>query len=651
MKIKHYIICFLLILFSTISFAQPKIKYTTKSKDAIKKYETATKYFDARQNSDAERELHAAIKLDEKFVEAHMLLGDVYTDSHFFDQAINEYKRAIEINQYFFPKNYFLLAKNELFIGLYQDAKGHFEEYLKIDDVDVANQFRVNKFIKQCDFGIYQLAHSIPFEPKNLGPNINSKYSEYFPAVTADDSILLFTRNVFDSLNPKRSQEDFYMSYRDTVAWKKSFNIGPPVNTEMNEGAPAYSPDGQFIIFTACEKYGEYGNGRTGYGSCDFFITYRTGNTWTVPENMGVPINTNAWETQPSVSSDGKTLYFIRKYKGNQEQSDIWTSTRDDNWKWSVPVKLNNKVNSDMREESVFIHPDNQTLYFSSEGHLGMGGFDIFMSRRDSSGDWGEPINLGYPINTCGNENSILLNANGDLAYFASDRKGGYGRLDLYSFEVYEKIRPIAVNYFKGIIFDEQTKVKLEARFDLTDLKTGKLIVQSFSDPVTGSFLICLPTENDYALNAFKDGYLFYSENFSLSGVHSAKEPFLKNIALKPIKEGEIGILKNIFFDTDKYELKPESKTELDKLVNLLIKNPSLKIEIGGHTDNVGDEKYNLTLSQNRAKSVCDYLIQNKIAKERLKYVGYGESKPIETNETELGRANNRRTEFKVIGK
>jgi outer membrane protein OmpA-like peptidoglycan-associated protein len=261
-----------------------------------------------------------------------------------------------------------------------------------------------------------------------------------------------------------------------------------------------------------------------------------------------------------------------------------------------------------------------------------------------------QPVNIGYPINTYADEITLVVNAKGNLAYISSDKLGGKGRQDIYKFPLYKEARPLLTTYFKGIVYDDDTKAKLEARFELIDLGTSKTVAQSQSDKITGDFLLVLPTEKNYALNVSKDGYLFFSENFSLRGSNSQTKPFVKNIPLKPIKVGETVVLKNIFFDTDKYILKDESLAELQKLLGLLNENPKLKIEISGHTDNVGSAEHNLELSRNRASAVYDYLLQHDIAKTRLSYAGYGFNQPIDINTTEQGRANNRRTEFKVMG-
>ncbi|HVA99215.1 MAG TPA: OmpA family protein, partial [Bacteroidia bacterium] len=274
---------------------------------------------------------------------------------------------------------------------------------------------------------------------------------------------------------------------------------------------------------------------------------------------------------------------------------------------------------------------------------------DLFMSRRLPNGRWGIPVNLGYPINTYKDENSILVDPDGHLAYFASDRAGGFGNLDLYSFDLPEVDQPNKITYVKGKVYDSKTHNPLDADFELIDLATAKTVVESQSNVGDGSFLVCLPLNKDYALQVSRKGYLFYSENFSLKNIDVSK-PYSLDIPLQPIDTGAVVQLKNVFFETNKYDLKDESRVELGKLIAFLNANPTLKIQLSGHTDNVGKPKDNMILSNNRAKAVYDYLIQHGIAENRLTYRGYGDTKPITTNDTPENRARNRRTEFKVTG-
>lgn len=635
---------------SILAFAQPK--YTTKDKKAIKNYEEGLKQYGARDFEKAIEYMKKSIKEDDLFVEAHMLLGYIYSDMNQNPKAIEEMKKALQINPNFFPGNYFSLARLQFGSGLYKDAKQNFEAYLDKHGENEDMNKMAKRDSRSCDFAIVALENPVPFKPVNVGNGLNSQYDEYYPAITADEQMFLFTRKLPSAKSQYGFQEDFYVSDKINGNWEKAYSIGPQINSESNEGAPCLSADGQILFFVACETEFGYGVDRTGMGSCDIFYSFKNGDDWTKPKNVGPPVSTKWWETQPSFSSDGKTLYFVRGVTDSNGKSnqDIYTSTLNKDGKWTVPVKLSNKINTPFNEESVFIHPDNQTLYFSSDGHPGMGGLDIFMSRRQPNGEWGEPVNLGYPINTCNDENSLLVSRDGKTAWFASNRAGGYGGLDIYSFDLYEQARPGKTIYVKGKVYDAVTKAPLDAEVEAVDLQSGNSVVKRISSKKTGEFLICLPLNKNYAFNASKAGYLFNSENYSLTE-NKDYQPIVVNIPLSPITKDSTVILRNVFFDTDKFNLKDESKVELDKLADFLTKNPTLKIELSGHTDNVGDKKHNQVLSENRAKSVLDYLVTNGIAKERLTSKGYGDTKPVVANDSDDHRQMNRRTEFKIISK
>jgi outer membrane protein OmpA-like peptidoglycan-associated protein len=336
---------------------------------------------------------------------------------------------------------------------------------------------------------------------------------------------------------------------------------------------------------------------------------------------------------------------------GGLGETDIYVSTLRPDGSWGAPVNLGSKINTPGKEESVFIHPDGKTLYFGSNGHIGMGGLDLYVSRMNENGEWGDPVNLGYPINTYADENSILVGPSGDVAYFASNRAGGLGGLDLYKFDLYEAARPGKITYVKGKVYDAISKAPLGAHFELIDLETGKAVIESDANSGNGEFLVTLPIDKNYALNVSQSGYLFYSENFALKELADKSKPFLMDVPMQPIDTGSIVELKNVFFETAKFDLKPESRAELNKLVNFLNLNKTMRGELSGHTDNVGDKKMNLTLSLNRAKAVYDYLVANGIDPKRLTYKGFGDTKPKVKNDSDINRAINRRTEFKITGK
>ncbi len=643
MKIKIAYLFFIVgILAVSVSCHAQKQTYTTTSSKAIKNLESALKYYDSRQTAKALSEVEDAIKADPNFIEAHMLKGDLLADQDDKAAAIESYKKAIAINPRFFPNNFYSIGRYELELARYTDALSHFNAFVQMQNANPEKKEEAKRFIASCEFAIVALKNPVPFTPINLGTAINSEFDDYFPSLTVDEKKLLFTRRIKSELY--EWQEDFFVSNRGADgSWQPSFNVGPPVNTELNEGAPSYSADGQLIFFTGCDRPG-------GNGSCDIYYARKFGDKWGKPINLGPPVNTGAWESQPSFASDGKTLYFVRgggARTGGKDQ-DIYMSQVTEKG-WSAPVKLPANINTVGKEESVFIHPDNQTLYFISDGPPGMGGSDIFISKRKPDGAWGDPANLGYPINSSDNETGLIVSPKGDKAYFSSARSGGQGGLDIYSFDLYDKIKPQPVTYVNGKVSEKETNKPLESKFEIIDLESGQTVVESYSDKQNGEFLVTLPAGKEYALNVSKKGYLFYSDHFEVKTPADATHAHQLDIKLSPVKQGSTTALNNIFFDTNSAELKPASKTELHKLIAFLKQNPTVKMEVGGHTDNVGDDKANLTLSEKRAKSVADFLTTSGIEAMRITSKGYGETKPVTENNTDEGKSKNRRTEITIV--
>jgi outer membrane protein OmpA-like peptidoglycan-associated protein len=413
------------------------------------------------------------------------------------------------------------------------------------------------------------------------------------------------------------------------------------VNTNLNEGAQNISQDGEWIIFTGC-NYPE------GQGSCDLYISYKTLKGWSEPSNLGSIINTDFWESSPSLSPDKRDLYFSSDQPGGYGGRDIWVSHRNDNGKWSRAENLGPAVNTNGNEGSAFMYADNQTLFFNSSGHPGYGQTDLFFSKKQADSSWSTPVNLGYPVNTINDEGSLIVAPDGKTAYYASDPTNSKGALDLYSFQLRDDIRPPKTLWVKGKVYDSKTKIGLPSSVELTEINTQRPVSKLQTDEL-GNYLTTLPIGNNYAFNVNRKGYLFYSENYDLTD-NKIDSVVQLDIPLQPIEAGANIILKNIFFDSKMTELKPASIIELNKVLQLIIDNPTIKILITGHTDNVGKPQDNLTLSNSRALSVVKHLLDSrKIGIERLQYKGLGASKAIADNNTEEGRAKNRRTELNII--
>lgn len=604
------------------------VRYDNAGKKAQQYFDQAIAVAGARPNEAIDL-LKNAIKSQPKFIDAYGQLGMSYLAARQYQLSVDAFQQLINLDSGAIRPARIPYAKALGGLARYDEALAVINQYM----AGTKNPSPAGVTLKgNFEFAVKAKQNPAPFEPRNLGDNINSVYPEYFPSLTIDDETLIFTRRL-------SGNEDFFISRRDSAQpWQKAQDMGEPINTAFNEGAQNISQDGQMLVFTGCDFPG-------GQGSCDIYVSYKTDNGWTKPVGISKNINTYAWETQPCLSPDKQTLYFVR---GTTDAgNDIFVSRRQPNGSWSVAERLDSNINTKGNETTPFLHADNQTLYFASNGHPGFGGQDLFYSRRQEDGSWGPAVNMGYPINTMDEDASMVVAADGLTAYFASDRSDTRGALDIYSFQLPPAARAQKTSYVKGFIYDIKTEKRLAGNLELIDLQTGFNIatVKSAED---GSYLVPLPLGKDYAFNVSRPGYLFYSDNFSLQTSADGK-PFEKNIPLQPLEANAVVTLKNIFFETGKFTLKDDSHTELDKLVKLLNDNATMKVEISGHTDNVGADKDNLLLSENRAREVVKYLAGKGIAPGRLTAKGYGETQPVATNDTEAGKAQNRRTVLKVI--
>ncbi len=580
-----------------------------------------------------------SIEADKKYVDAYLSLAGVYGQLKSHLNSIKFYEQAFALDS-----NY--TAEYKLPYSINLAGTGEFEKALQaINELLAKNPppgsatykaaiFRKRSYEFAVDYAKKNTNKNYVFTPHNMGAAVNSTESEYFPSLTIDGNELIFTRRI------KNFNEDFYFSRKKGDEWGISAAMPGNVNTSENEGAQNISPDGQWLVFTGCNR-------RDGFGSCDIYISYNTAEGWSEAINLGGKINSPQWESQPCLSPDKRDLYFASKRTGGYGGIDIYVSHLQPNGKWGEPENLGAEVNTGGDESCPFIHADNQTLYYTSNGLQGYGGNDLFYVRKGPGGDWSKPVNLGYPINTTSDEGTLFIAADGKTAYYASDRSDSKGGLDIYSFELREDVRPYKTLWVKGRVFDKKTTKGIPSSVELTDLANKQLITKVQTDE-TGNYLITLPVGKDYAFNVNRKGYLFYSDNFSMSN-RSTDSVYEKNIPLQPLEANASVILKNIFFDVNKFDIKPESQVELDILVQLLNENPSLRIEISGHTDNVGKPADNLVLSNNRARAVVSYLVSKNIAASRLTAKGYGETKPLAGNNDEEGRAMNRRTEMKIL--
>jgi outer membrane protein OmpA-like peptidoglycan-associated protein len=637
--IKYFSILLLSLFIPALATAQ----HTTENKKAAKSYQSAKDHFTFHRYQQAERELEKAIKADPRFVEAYYLLAGVYRGTGDIDKSLESLQRCAEINGSSYPMIFFYWGTELLELGRYQEARDKLLILKSQSQLLRANQREMLDFaLRRAEFALYQIANPVPFAPTNMGSNINTENDDYHPALSADESMFVVTSNLPTQSEAfgKGFQEDFFISFRTGGVWGPRQAFGPPINTPLNEGTLSMTADGSVFFFSACNRH-------DGYGSCDIYYTRRVGSNWGKPQNIGPPINTRYWEAQPSVTADGRTIYFVSNRPGGYGGADIWVSHLDQFGEWSEPRNLGPNINTAKNENNPFIHADNHTFYFCSEGHLGMGASDIYITRKNNEGEWMQPQNLGYPINTHANETGILVSAQGNKAYFASDALGGLGGMDIYEFSLHDSIRPKPVSYVTGIVHDKNTGKSLSSIIELIDIETSYLVAQSFSDPVTGKYLVVLPSGRKYVFNASRSGYLFFSQSFNVPA--GQEEAMQMDIPLSPIASGVKMVLNNVFFDTDSYHLINESKIELDRLIQFMRENPRVKIEIGGHTDNRGGLAANMILSEYRAKAVHDYIISQNIDPGRMSFKGYGPEQHVAPNDTDANRARNRRTEIKIV--
>lgn len=626
---KHLLII-LSLLFSITAFGQ--------SSKSIKRYREAQSEMTNGNSDKALVLLNKAIDKDPDFVDALVLKGDILKLEGQLEASIESYETALKYSN----KPYIMLFYARVLFENknYDKASLVLNKYLEKPNVSEKYLSQANLLLRSCAFAKKATKEPKDFEPENLGPNVNSEAMEYFPSISVDGKQLVFTKR---DPNAAKSDEDFWISnWRDEDGeWGQSKPIEGRLNSALNEGAQSLSADGKILFFTGCQR-------PDGYGSCDIYASFYLPNeTWSPVMNLGTSINTGLWESQPSISSDGRTLYFTRGKSSSDPNIDVYYSTLSNDGYWSKAQPIKGKVNTSGQDVSPYIHFDNQTLYFASNGHPGMGDLDFFVSRIQEDGSWGEPENLGYPINTSEQEFSMVVSPDGAKGYFASKVEGGFGKLDLYSFELPDESRAIEIAYVKGIVQDSITGEKLSLELEYLNLSTNTLAKSTTSDK-NGAFFSVLPKNADYALIIKEPGYLFYSKNFNLESSH-IDYPTELNVYLLPIMKGAKVILDNIFFETDSDILSKESRVELLVLADFMKENNEVRIAIEGHTDDIGDDAYNLKLSKARAQSVVNYLIKSGVDSKRLEAKGYGETKPIIPNDSDESRAMNRRTEFRVL--
>ncbi len=614
---------------------------STKSKKAIELYNQADNFRVRGQHQQAIDLLNQAIARDKKFVEAYYRLGLVYMTTKRYPLAVQQFETAAALTSDVKKHRviWFDLGEAYLNTGQYEQAGSTLRNFLNVENQNRQKIDRASQLLRNAEFAQQNKALKAQYNLRPLSDTVNCFALQYFPVLTADQQELIFTRRLG---NGAEHDEDLVVSKKDGAnRWGKPESVSKQVNSALNEGTCTISADGRKLIFTSCV-------GRQSFGSCDLYESTKTGNEWTVPKNLGPNVNSSEWESQPSLSADGRTLYFVSDRRGGSGRRDIWVSKLDDSDQWTKARNLGSPVNTQGDEISPFIHVNDQVLYFASTGHTGFGGYDIFKADRTAD-SWMIPENLGKPLNDHEDQFSLFITADGRKGYYSHEEYTPARQTSrIYELDIPEsqQIRNKS-NYVKGIVSDKATGQKLKAKIELFNIERNSLVSMVESDSVSGKYLMVLTQGADYALYVNRTGYLFHSLNFNYSE-NANLEPIEQNILLEKAVKGSVAVLENLFFDSDKYELKEKSITELEKIQRFLTENPNITIEIGGHTDNTGNPAYNQQLSERRAMAVYNYLANNGIDKKRLVAKGYGQSRPVASNSSDQGKQQNRRIEFLV---
>ena len=655
MKYKNLIRLFGIFIFTAIlalvSNAQEVVTRKDLDSKSQKEYKKVGPLSREKKYDKALKKLDKILKKYPTFVDGYLKKSGLLYNMEDKEASIKSIDKAIAISPEYDAEMYFSKAIIHKELEQYEQAAFHFDMYVT-RAAEGKRKEKAKVYFAQTSFADYALKNPVPYNPEKLVGDVNSSLSEYIPAITLDGAQMIFTRR-------QGGQEDLYISDLKDGVYQ---DVRPleAVNTVRNEGVHTISADGGRIIFTACGRLKE------GIGGCDLFTSRVVNGNWSIPQNLGPVINTPAWDAQPSLSADGKTLYWSSNRKYGRGGNDIWMSTRTDTSGWNPPVPLSESINTSYNEESPFIHPDGKTLYFRSDRPAGMGGFDIFYSRyNDTTRMWNPAVNMGYPINTQNSEGALSVSLNGKLAFFATDQETGKANgpknLDIFTFELYDEARPQPVTFVKAIVTDAESGSPVSANIEIVNLSNDE-DKQLARTNAKGTYINSLLARKTYAFFVSAPGYIFASEHIDLDSIKTVYDPIVVNIKLNklPAKkvvvdvkidkpQAEEVVLKNVFFETGSAQLTATSTAEIDRLVDILTKNKSYKMEIAGHTDNVGSKSDNLELSEQRAKAVVDALVMKGISAARLSYKGYGEEQPLDTNETIIGRQNNRRTTFKIL--
>lgn len=646
-----FVYFFLLFCCFGCATAQP-----TQSDISLSKKETKA-FNEARSAYDTGNYLVAATTLDDllarqpKAAKLHYLRGLTYRQLGQYPEALQSLQKGKALDANPSSTLFIELGQLQAQLGDFDASLSAYKNFLESIGPNASSGLRQRseERVRRATIAAEIARNPVSYHAEVLPGRINTTSGwEYFPSLSTDGQSMVFTRR------ENGRDEDFYRSdLLEDGSWSEARPLNG-VNTDSNEGAQTISADGNFLVFTACGR-------PVNRGSCDLYYSERVeGGGWTPARNLGPKINTDFGEKQPSLSADGNLLFFSSDRAGGVGGEDLYLTARLPDNRWSEPVNLGPTINTTGNENFPFWAADGKTLFFTSNAHPGLGGSDLFRSDLSPTNEWNTPVNLGYPINSAENETNLFIGLDGKTTYFSKEFiSPGTGKrdIDIYSFELPEALRPDPATYLAATVVDAVTKTPLTATVRVSPLDESTP-PRAFVTSSEGFFQTVLPTGKDFAVTVEREGYLFYSDRFVLTGALDSTDPFEVIIELQPVPTAVAGggseedgsvAFRNVLFETGSATLLAVSGQELDRLVAVLTDNPALDVQIAGHTDDVGEEDTNQRLSEARANSVAQYLAEHGIDESRITTIGFGESRPVAGNDTEEGRSQNRRTTFRLV--
>lgn len=650
---RRFLILLILIIFNFASL-DPLVAQNCEvvlNKKQTKLFDEAWDFHIQKKYGEARETMFQITKDVPDFAKAQMSMGIFYlenprpnikTAKKYLEKSVDLCSDSVLYSHFYLGKIYYGANDFEKAIICFE----HFLEDVNKIKTD-EDYYEITNYLDYAKASHELLSNPVPFKPQKV-EGISTNADEYLPIISPDNEIALFTRRIKQFQNRGLTEriierEVFTFSMRNQEGqFEQGWELEHPFNKVENEGAATLTIDNNDLYYTVCIK-----NPKTNYLNCDLFHSHYQDGYWSDIESLGDHINSpDTWESQPSVTSDGQTIYFASNRAGGLGGYDIYRINKLDNDRWSEPINVGAPINTPGNEKAPFIHTDSQTLYFSSEGHKGLGGYDIFYSRHDENEAWIQPINIGYPINSFDDDLGFFVSTDGYQGYYASNRFDQNNKWNLYTFPLYEEARPQKVLFIKGQIEVENNLEPVRAKVQLKNMKT-KSIKEIQVDTLTGKYVAAILFKEDQVLTVKKEGYVYSSRYLSVEDT-TLKQPKTVNLEVKEIKVGQEYEIEDINFSTNSFKLNVDAKKIIDEFFEFLSENKNIGVEIQGHTDNVGNDDDNLILSHNRAKSVYEYLQQKGISSNRLSYQGFGESKPLESNDTKTGRAKNRRTVFVI---